>query len=72
VVGRQAGLGQSTPHRHGRRQRWVHAYLHRSEGDLDNARYWYRRAQRPVATMPLDAEWDAIAQVLLAVGTCRS
>jgi hypothetical protein len=45
---------------------WVHAYLHRSEGDLDNARYWYRRAQRPAATMPLDAEWEAIVQVLLA------
>ena len=45
---------------------WVHAYLHRSEGDLDNARYWYRRARRPAATMPLDAEWDTIAQVLLA------
>ena len=29
---------------------WVHAYLHRSEDDLDNARYWYRRAQRPAAS----------------------
>jgi hypothetical protein len=45
---------------------WVHAHLHRSEGDLDNARYWYRRAQRRVATMPLDDEWDAIVQLLLA------
>jgi hypothetical protein len=45
---------------------WVHAHLHRSEGDLDNARYWYRQAQRPVATVPLDAEWDAMVQVLLA------
>jgi hypothetical protein len=44
---------------------WVHAYLHRSEGDLDNARYWYRRAQRPAASGPLPDEWSAIAQVLL-------
>ena len=44
---------------------WVHAYLHRVEGDLDNARYWYRQAQRPVPTRPVAAEWDAIAQALL-------
>ena len=45
---------------------WVHAYLHRVEGDLGNARYWYRQAQRPVPTRPLAAEWDAIVQTLLA------
>jgi len=45
---------------------WVHAYLHRKEGDLANAGYWYRRARRPVATGPLDDEWSAIAAVLLA------
>ena len=44
---------------------WVHAYLHRVEGDLGNARYWYRQAQRPVATALLTAEWDAIAEILL-------
>jgi hypothetical protein len=44
---------------------WVHAYLHRVEGDLPNARYWYRQAQRPVASQPLAAEWDAIAETLL-------
>jgi hypothetical protein len=44
---------------------WVHAYLHRVEGDLGNARYWYRQAQRPVATAPLTAEWDVIAETLL-------
>jgi hypothetical protein len=44
---------------------WVHAYLHRVEGDLDNARYWYRQAQRPVPTRPVAAEWDAIAEALL-------
>lgn len=43
---------------------WVHAYLHRVEGDLDNARYWYARAGRPVQTGPLTAEWTAIAAAL--------
>lgn len=45
---------------------WVHAHLHRVEGDLSNAGYWYRRAQRPAATEPLDVEWTAIAEALLA------
>jgi hypothetical protein len=44
---------------------WVHAYLHRKEGDLDNARYWYRKAKRLEATGPLDDEWTAIVQALL-------
>ena len=44
---------------------WVHAYLHRVEGDLDNAGYWYRRAHRPVAAGPLPEEWDAIAAALI-------
>jgi hypothetical protein len=45
---------------------WVHAYLHRKEGDIGNAGYWYRQADRPVATAALDAEWEAIAAELLA------
>jgi hypothetical protein len=45
---------------------WVHAYLHRQEGDLDNARYWYRQARRPEFTGTLDEEWDAIAGEFLA------
>jgi len=44
---------------------WVHAYLHRKEGDLGNAAYWYDRAGQPVATDSLDAEWDRIARALL-------
>ena len=43
---------------------WVHAYLHRVEGDLSNAGYWYRRAARPAATDSLDAEWQRIADAL--------
>jgi hypothetical protein len=45
---------------------WVHAYLHRKEGDLSNARYWYHRAGQPVFTGALDAEWGHIAGALLA------
>lgn len=45
---------------------WVHAYLHRREGDAANAGYWYRRAGKPAATGALDAERDAIARALLA------
>ncbi len=44
---------------------WVHAYLHRKEGDIGNAGYWYRRAGRPAATGSLDDEWRAIATALL-------
>ena len=44
---------------------WVHAYLHRVEGDLDNAGYWYRKAHRPADSGPLPAEWDAIAGALI-------
>ncbi len=45
---------------------WVHAYLHRKEGDAENADQWYRRAGRPVAAGGLAAEWRAIAAALLA------
>jgi hypothetical protein len=45
---------------------WVHAYLHRVEGDIGNAGYWYRRAGKPVADGPLDDEWQAIASTMLA------
>ena len=44
---------------------WVHAYLHRVEGDLGNAGYWYRRAGKPVAKSALDKEWAEIAAALL-------
>ena len=44
----------------------VHAYLHRKEGDLTNAGYWYRRARRPVATDSLQSEWTRIVTELLS------
>jgi hypothetical protein len=47
---------------------WVHAYLHRLEGDLPNARYWYRHAGKPLATQSLREEWTAIVRTMLASG----
>ena len=44
---------------------WVHAYLHRVEGDQSNAEYWYRRAEKPPSSAPLKKEWDEIAGALL-------
>ena len=46
---------------------WVHAYLHRKEGDKSNAAYWYARAGQPVATGALGAEWEQIARALLGI-----
>jgi hypothetical protein len=43
---------------------WVHAYLHRLEGDLGNAGYWYRQAGKPVAAGSLETEWNAIVSAL--------
>lgn len=45
---------------------WVHAYLHRKEGDSSNAAYWYRRAGRPVSHAPPEAEWEALVEALLS------
>ena len=44
---------------------WVHAYLHRKEGDQGNATYWYGRAGQPVSRQPLEAEWLNIVSDLL-------
>ena len=49
---------------HGREAAWVHAYLHRVEGDDGNARYWYGQAQRGSPKISLDAEWDEIVAAL--------
>lgn len=48
-----------------RESAWVHAYLHRKEGDLANAGYWYRRCGRPVCTDALETEWERITRALL-------
>jgi hypothetical protein len=44
---------------------WVHAYLHRKEGDLGNAAYWYRRAGRAVAVGDSRLEWEGIVGEML-------
>ncbi len=44
---------------------WVHAYLHRKEGDLGNACYWYKRAGRPECRSSLEEEWESVARHLL-------
>jgi len=44
---------------------WVHAYLHRKEGDEWNSNYWYRRAGKQKPQHSLDAEWEVITLALL-------
>jgi hypothetical protein len=41
---------------------WVHAYLHRKEGDLGNADYWYRRAGKSRSQQSLESEWQALVR----------
>lgn len=45
---------------------WIHAYLHRKEGDIGNASYWYMKAGRPVATDSLKEEWERIVRAGLS------
>jgi hypothetical protein len=47
---------------------WVHAFLHRVEGDFGNAGYWYGQAGKPVAAGSLETEWEQIASALLGSG----
>ena len=44
---------------------WVHAFLHRDEGDLANAGYWYRRADKPAATGTIQEEWEQLVSALI-------
>lgn len=44
---------------------WVHAFLHRDEGDLPNAGYWYRRADKPVASGSISSEWTQLVQAFI-------
>jgi hypothetical protein len=44
---------------------WIHAYLHRKEGDIWNADYWYTKASKKRPSMPLDQEWEEIVFSLL-------
>jgi hypothetical protein len=46
----------------------VHAYLHREEGVLWNADYWYSRAGRSRPDVPLDREWALLVEEMLGEG----
>jgi hypothetical protein len=45
---------------------WIHAYLHRKEGDLGNAQYWYSRAGKSMPSITLDDEWRALVEHFLS------
>lgn len=47
---------------------WVHAHLHRVEGDESNAGYWYDRAGKPKSNDPHAREWADIASALIGLG----
>ena len=55
-------IAQDIPTREGS---WVHAWLHRKEGDKGNARYWYNQARRPMPEYSLEKEWEEIVDELL-------
>ena len=44
---------------------WVHAYLHRKEGDIGNADYWYRKAGKTRPAVSLDEEWEGLVVAFL-------
>ncbi len=44
---------------------WVHGHLHRAEGDLENARYWYTRGRKPMPNTPLEMERASLALFLI-------
>jgi len=44
---------------------WIHAYLHREEGDISNADYWYHRAGKKRPEMTLEKEWEQIVTAML-------
>ena len=44
---------------------WIHAYLHRKEGDISNADYWYRKAGKKRPNVSLQLEWEDIVKAFL-------
>jgi hypothetical protein len=44
---------------------WIHAYLHRKEGDIWNADYWYKRAGKKRPSVSLGQEWEDLVKVFL-------
>ncbi len=49
----------------GKNAAWIHAYLHRKEGDLSNAQYWYNRAGRSMPNVSLEEEWGSLVEYFL-------
>ena len=47
---------------------WVHAYLHRKEGDQSNAGYWYNRCGAAPSKLTLDGEWEELVRQFLEQG----
>jgi len=45
---------------------WIHAYLHRKEGDLWNADYWYSKAGRKRPNVSLEEEWKDISASVIS------
>jgi hypothetical protein len=44
---------------------WIHAYLHRKEGDLSNSSYWYSRAGKKMPDFTLQEEWNNLVSEFL-------
>jgi hypothetical protein len=51
---------QQVDHLGDKESAWVHAYLHRKEGDIGNADYWYWRAGKVRPDVSLAQEWEAL------------
>ncbi len=49
----------------GKQAAWIHAYLHRKEGDTGNADYWYRKAGKVRPQVSLGQEWEDLIHALL-------
>lgn len=66
LTARQAGIKHKiTQDINGKDAAWVHAYLHRKEGDSGNASYWYSRAGKSFSNKTLDEEWEEIVKALI-------
>jgi hypothetical protein len=55
-------IAQDIPHTNGS---WIHAYLHRKEGDKWNANYWYQKAGKPMPSYSLEKEWEELVRYFL-------
>lgn len=50
----------------------IHAYLHRVEGDMGNARYWYSRAHESMPDNTLEEEWRRLHALVIADSSGRT